>query len=148
MILVDTNLPLYAEDSLSPSHAAAREWWDGRLSGSEEVGLSWPVINAFLRISTNIRVLSRPLTIAEAIERVESWLAQPCVRILQPSDGHWLIFQRLLRAGAAAANLVPDAHLAALAIEHDCELYSADTDFARFPGLKWRNPLMAGGKIA
>jgi toxin-antitoxin system PIN domain toxin len=143
LILVDANLPLYAEDSLSPLHALALKWWDEQLSGTGEVGLSWPTLNAFLRISTNARLLPRPLALAEASERIESWLAQPCVRLVGPTDEHWTIFQRMLRAGAAVANLLPDAHLAALAVEHNCELCSTDGDFARFPGLKWRNPLAA-----
>jgi uncharacterized protein len=141
MILVDANLLLYAEDSLSEHHEAARRWWDNQLSGSEPVGLCWPVLTAFIRIGTNARLHQRPLTPGEATQRVQSWLDQPCVRILQPTDQHWGIFQRLLREGGAVANLVSDAHLAALAVEHNCELCSTDSDFARFPGLKWTNPI-------
>jgi toxin-antitoxin system PIN domain toxin len=143
VILVDANLPLHAEDSLSSHHAAALAWWDGRLSGAEPVGLCWPVLTAFIRVSTNVRLHRRPLTPDEAIERVQSWLAQPCVRIVQPTEAHWPLFQRMIRAGRASANLVSDAHLAALALEHNCELQSTDSDFARFPGLKWMNPLVA-----
>jgi toxin-antitoxin system PIN domain toxin len=141
MILVDANLLLYAEDSLSAPHAAAREWWDTQLSGSAPVCLCWPVLTAFLRIATNARLHRRPLTLKEAVERVQSWLDQPCVRLVSPTDQHWTLFQRMLRAGNATANLVTDAHLAALALEHNCVLHSTDTDFARFRGLKWRNPL-------
>jgi uncharacterized protein len=97
-------------------------------------------LTAFIRIGTNSRLHQRPLTVKEAIERIQSWLNQPCVRIVQPTDQHWSIFQRMLRAGNATANLVPDAHLAALAVEHNCELLSTDSDFSRFPGLKWTNP--------
>ena len=142
MILVDANLLLYAEDSLSEQHDAARTWWDGRLSGKEATGLCWPVLNAFIRISTNARLHQRPLTIREATERVESWFNQPCVRILQPTENHWVIFQRMLREGKATGNLVSDAHLAALAVEHNCALYSTDADFSRFRGLKWKNPMV------
>ncbi|MBN9689180.1 MAG: PIN domain-containing protein [Verrucomicrobia bacterium] len=141
MILVDANLLLYAEDSLSEHHEAARTWWDGQLSGSEPVGLCWPVLNAFIRIGTNPRLHQRPLTLKEVIERVQSWLDQPCVRILQPTDQHWRIFQQMLQSGKAVGNLVSDAHLAALAAEHNAVLYSTDADFSRFRGLKWRNPL-------
>jgi uncharacterized protein len=141
MILIDANLALYAEDSLSAHHVAAREWWDGQLSGAGLIGLCWPVLTAFVRISTNARLHRRPLTTDEAIDRVQSWFEQPCVRIVQPTEAHWLLFQRMLRQGRASANLVSDAHLAALAIEHNCELQSTDSDFARFPGLKWRNPI-------
>jgi hypothetical protein len=141
VILVDANLLLYAEDSLSPHHAAARSWWDEQLSGTITVCLSWPVITAFIRIGTNPRLHQRPLTLKEAIARVESWLAQPCVRIVDPGDNHWALFQRLLVVGGATGNLVSDAHLAALAVEHNCVLCSTDTDFAKFRGLKWQNPL-------
>jgi toxin-antitoxin system PIN domain toxin len=141
VILVDANLLLYAEDSLSEHHQAARGWWDEQLSGSEQVGLCWPVLAAFIRIGTNLRLHQRPLTIPEAIERVQSWLDQPCVRIIHPTDQHWIIFQRTLRDGKAVGNLVADAHLAALAVEHNCTLQSTDGDFARFKGLKWKNPI-------
>ena len=141
MILVDANLLLYAEDSLSEHHEAARAWWDKRLSGSRLVCLCWPVVTAFIRVGTNARLHQRPLTLKEAMERVQSWLDQPCVRIIQTSDLHWAIFQRMLREADATANLVSDAHLAALAVEHNCELQSTDRDFARFPGLKWTNPI-------
>ncbi len=141
MILVDANILLYAEDSLSARHEEARTWWDKQLSGTEPVGLCWPVLTAFIRISTNVRLHQRPLTLEEAIERTQSWLDQPCLRILEPTEQHWTIFQQMLRKGSATANLVSDAHLATLAIEHDAILHSADADFARFPRLKWQNPL-------
>ena len=141
MILVDANIPLYAEDSRSEHHGAIRTWWDTQLCGSETVGLCWPVLTAFLRIGTNPRILRRPLTLREATARVQSWLNQPCVRVIQPGDQHWPIFQRMLNEGRATANLVSDAHLAALAVEHNCTLCSTDADFARFKSLKWMNPL-------
>lgn len=141
MILVDANIPLYAEDSLSEHHEVIRTWWDAQLSGSEPVALCWPVLTAFLRISTNPRILRRPLTLREASARVQSWLDQPCVRRVEPTDNHWEIFQRLLQEGRATANLVSDAHLAALAVEHNCTLCSTDADFARFKSVKWHNPL-------
>ncbi|MBX3746095.1 MAG: type II toxin-antitoxin system VapC family toxin [Verrucomicrobiae bacterium] len=141
MILVDANLLLYAEDSLSIHHEAARSWWDAQLSGIAPVCLCWPVLTAFVRIGTNPRLHRRPLTLREATERVQSWLDQPCVRILVPSAQHWVVLQRMLRAGNATANLVSDAHIAALAVEHNCTLASTDTDFARFRGLKWINPI-------
>ena len=143
MILVDANLLLYAEDSLSEHHERARTWWDAQLSGVGPVCLCWPVLAAFIRIGTNVRLHQCPLTLEEAVERVQSWLAQSCVRVIQPQDQHWVIFQRMLRTGGAVGNLVSDAHLAALAVEHDCLLQSSDSDFARFRGLKWNNPLAA-----
>jgi hypothetical protein len=141
VILVDANILLYAEDSLSQQHLRARAWWDEQLSGINPVGLCWPVITAFVRIATNPRLHQRPLTVDEACERVESWFYQPCVHLLHPSDHHWEYLQRMLRTGHATGNLVSDAQLAALALEHNCALCSTDADFARFPGLKWSDPL-------
>ena len=111
------------------------------MSGEGPVCLSWNVLQSFIRIGTNARLHQRPLTLGEACERVRSWLDQPCVRLIHPTDSHWALFQRMLQGGNAVGNLVSDAHLAAVAIEHNCVLYSSDTDFARFPGLKWENPL-------
>jgi toxin-antitoxin system PIN domain toxin len=144
MNLVDANILLYAEDSTSESHDRARIWWDEQLSGTDPICLCWPVLNAFIRIGTNTRLHLRPFTMKEAIEHVMIWLDQPCVRIVQPTDGHWRIFQKVLTNGKAIGNLVSDAHLAALAIEHNCVLQSTDADFSRFKGLKWQNPLLDG----
>jgi toxin-antitoxin system PIN domain toxin len=141
LILVDANLLLYAEDSLSPHHEPAREWWDAQLSGISPVCLCWTVLCAFIRIATNPRVFEHPLSLEQAISRVNSWLEQPCTRLVRPTERHWLVLQELLIDGKALANLVTDAHLAALAIEHGCELFSTDADFARFPKVKWRNPI-------
>jgi toxin-antitoxin system PIN domain toxin len=141
VILVDANILLYAEDQQSPRHAMARQWWDAQLSGASPVCLCWSVLGAFIRIGTNPRVFERPLSLDQALSRVQSWLDQPCTRIVYPTDRHWIVFQKMLVEGQAVANLVTDAHLAALASEHGCELISTDTDFSRFPGVKWRNPL-------
>ena len=141
MILVDANILLYAEDSLSPHHQQAREWWDNQLSHGGPVCLCWTVLSAFIRIGTNHRVFEQPLSLEQALARIQSWLDQPCTRIVRPTEQHWAIFQQMLTDGQAVANLVTDAHLAALANEHGCELASTDSDFARFPKLKWSNPL-------
>lgn len=146
MILVDANLLLYAEDQLSGHHEAAREWWDAQLSGTTPVCLCWTVLCAFLRIATNPRVFAHPLSLEQAVARVDSWLGQPCTRLVRPTDRHWDVLQMLLVNGKAVANLVTDAHLAALAIEHGCELCSTDADFARFRQLKWRNPIAGSGQ--
>jgi len=143
MILVDATILLYAEDSLSAHHESARTWWDAQLSEPAPVCLCWPVLTAYLRIATNARLHQRPLTLSEAVDRVQSWIQQPCVRLILPAEQHWEIFQQMLREGNATANLVSDAHLAALAVEHNCELCSTDADFARFPGLNWRNPVFS-----
>lgn len=141
MILVDVNLLIYAEDAFSEKQAAAQSWWEKQLSGTEPVGLCWPVITGFIRIGTHVRAMQRPLTLKEATARVQSWFDQPCVRLLEPTTAHWGIFQKMLLGGNAVANLVTDAHLAALAVEHNAVLCSTDADFSRFPGLKWKNPL-------
>ncbi len=141
MILVDANILLYAEDSLNPHHQQAREWWDEQLSGTGIICLCWMVLSAFIRIGTNPRVFESPLSLKQAIARVQSWLDQPCTRIIRPTERHWTVFQQALMDGQAVANIVTDAHLAALAIEHGCELISTDSDFARFPKLKWSNPI-------
>jgi toxin-antitoxin system PIN domain toxin len=141
VILVDANVLLYAEDQQSPHHVMAREWWDAQLSGASPVCLCWTVLGAFIRIGTNPRVFEHPLSLDQALSRVQSWLDQPCTRIIHPTERHWIVFQKMLTEGQAVANLVTDAHLAALASEHGCELISTDTDFSRFPGIRWKNPL-------
>jgi len=141
LILVDANILLYAEDSIHPRNQQARAWWDGQLSGSDPVCLCWLVLSAFIRIGTNPRVFEQPLSLEQALTRVQSWLDQPCTRVVRPTERHWTVFRQMLVGGQAVANLVTDAYLAALAIEHGCELATTDSDFARFPKLKWRNPL-------
>ena len=141
MILVDNNILIYAEDSLSLLHEEARQWWDTQLSGDSPVYLCWPILASFMRITTNRQIFKKPLTMKQAITRVQSWIDQPCVRLINPTESHWHIFKAMLIDGQANANLVVDAHLAALAIEHGCTLYSTDSDFSRFPRLKWKNPL-------
>lgn len=141
MILLDANILLYAEDQLSPLNLRARTWWDAQLSGGSPVCLCWHVIGAFIRISTNARVFAHPLSLDQALARVESWISHPSMRIVQPTERHWSVFRRMILEGQAVANLVSDAHLAALALEHGCELMSTDADFSRFRGIKWRNPL-------
>lgn len=141
MILVDANVMLYAEDELSSHHLIAKSWWDHQLSQTLPVCLCWSTLNAYLRISTNPRIFKNPLTIQEASHHVDRWLKQPCVRIVYPTPSHWKIFQKMMNEGQATSNLIPDAHLAAIAIENGCVLYSFDADFSRFPGLKWKNLL-------
>ena len=141
MILVDAHILLYAEDATSLHHGPAREWWDAQLSGSSPVCLSWTVINAFIRVGTSPRVFDRPLSLHQALASVQSWMDQPCTRWVNPTADHWAVFQKMMLRGQASANLVTDAHLAALAVEYGCELMSTDADFSRFPGLRWRNPL-------
>ena len=146
MILVDANVLLYAEDKLCPQHDKARQWWVSQLSGDSPVCLCWMVITAFIRIGTNRRVFKYPLSLKKAVNRIQSWIDQPCTRLIQPTEQHWQILQDMLIHGQAVDNLVTDAYIAALAIEHGCVLYSTDSDFSRFPNLKWKNPLNQKGK--
>jgi toxin-antitoxin system PIN domain toxin len=141
VILVDSNLLIYATDADSPHHARARPWVEELVSSAAPVGLAWIVILGFLRVTTRAGVLRRPFTPAEAAAFIDEWLEQPYVTVLGPGEHHWPILRNLLKATGTAGNLVPDAHLAALAIEHGCALYSADNDFKRFPGVEHVNPL-------
>jgi uncharacterized protein len=140
--VVDANLLLYAVDESSPHNARARPWLEARLSAAETLGFAWSVLLAFLRLGTNARVFASPLTLDEALDLVDSWLAQPPATIVHATDRHPALLRELLTPLGTAANLTSDAHLAALAIEHGAELCSADTDFSRFPRLRWTNPLV------
>jgi toxin-antitoxin system PIN domain toxin len=141
VILVDANLLLYAVVSDYPRHDAAHAWLDARLNDHPRVGLPWPSLLAFLRISTNPRLFSDPFSMADAWCRVERWLTLGNVWTPVPGERHADILGGFVRGPAASAKLVADAHLAALAIEHGLVLCSTDGDFARFPRLRWENPL-------
>ena len=140
MILVDANILIYATKA-SDQHAASRDWLDAQLNGSATVGLPWASLLAFLRVATNLRAFRNPLTMVSAWEQVMSWLSAETVWTPAPTDRHAAILGKLLALPGLQGNLVPDAHLASLAIEHRLTLCSTDGDFARFPGLSWRNPL-------
>ncbi|MGH8998227.1 MAG: TA system VapC family ribonuclease toxin [Acidimicrobiia bacterium] len=140
-MLVDANLLLYARDSESAFHDTARAWLTEQLGGPVRVGLPWPSLGAFVRIATHPRAAADPLHPREAWAQVDEWLASPAAWIPVPTDRHAEILGGLVARHELRANLVSDAHLAALAIEHGLELCSADTDFARFPELRWRNPI-------
>lgn len=140
MFVVDANVLLYAVNADLPHHAEAREWLDGALAGSETVAFSWVALLAFLRLSTSARVFTNPLPPEQALEVVESWLAQPAAATVDPVPGHVDILRRLLGQVGTSANHVTDAHLAALAIQHRATLVSFDADFARYGGLRWRRP--------
>ncbi|MEX2273716.1 MAG: type II toxin-antitoxin system VapC family toxin [Vicinamibacterales bacterium] len=141
MILPDVNLLLHAYNRASPSHAAARRWWEGLLSSTQPVALAWVTILGFVRITTHRHVLAHPLPVADVCAIVRGWLAQPYVGVIDPGTRHAEILLGLLETVGTAGNLTSDAHLAALAIEHQLELHSTDADFSRFPGLRWTNPL-------
>lgn len=141
MILVDANLLVYANSRSFSQHEGARTWLDDRLNGSTPVGLPWASLLAFVRIMSNPRVVMHPQPLPDVWRQVESWLDCAPVWIPLPTDRHRETLGALLHAAVSRANLVPDAHLAALAIEHGLTLCSTDGDFARFPDLRWENPL-------
>jgi toxin-antitoxin system PIN domain toxin len=144
VILLDANLLIYAHMSGMPHHARARHWLDERLNGDTGVGLPWPSLLAFVRIVSNRRLFERPERVEDAWARVGEWLGASPAWIPVPTDRHRDVLRRMM-GFAGTPGLVSDAHLAALAIEHGLELASTDGDFARFPGLRWLNPLAAGG---
>ncbi len=140
-MLVDANILLFAVDEASPFHARARAWLEDALNGSRRVGLPWASLTAFLRIVTNPRALAQPLRPADAWDLVDAWLDAPATWVPAPGRGHRAILGRLMTDLDLRANLIPDAVLAAICIEHGLEMVSADTDFARFTEITWRNPL-------
>ncbi len=142
MIVLDANLLLYASDPTSPNFSAARDWLETVLSGDELVGMPWQTIHAFLRIATNPNLKLGGATVQQAVGVVNQWLALRQVRVLVPGDHHWDLLQRMLIDGQARGTLTTDAQLAAIAIEHGGVLQTTDRDFARFPGLRWANPLL------
>ncbi len=140
MIVPDVNLLIHAYNSDSRVHPAARAWWEALLNGTQPVGLPWIAVLGFIRLTTHRQILARPIPVAVACAHVRAWLARPCVAILHPGNRHADVLFALLEHLGSAGNLTTDAHLAALCIEHQAELHSTDADFARFPGLRWKNP--------
>lgn len=140
MILVDTNLLVYAIASPLAQHPAARSWLHSRLTGRARVGLPWESVLGFLRVVTNPRILGRPVPMSDAWSTTRGWLDLPQVWVPEPTAAHADVLGTLLD-GVSDSQLVPDAHLAALAIEHGLTICSSDSDFARFPTVRWENPL-------
>jgi uncharacterized protein len=141
VILVDANILIYSHVESFSQHRVARDWLDQQLNGAARVGLPWVSLLAFLRLVTNARVFERPETIRDAWAQVRAWLACEPVWIPEPTERHADLLQELLLQPGVHANLVPDAHLATLALEHGLTLCSTDGDFARFPMLRWLNPI-------
>jgi len=142
VILVDANLLIYAYNSSAKQHRPARDWLDARLTDAMPVGLPWPSLLAFLRVMTHPRLLARPVMTLDSWTQVSRWLRSAVVWIPQPTERHDQVFAQLLALPGIRGNLIHDADLAALAIEHGLILCTTDGDFARFPGLRWRNPLV------
>ena len=141
MIITDVNLLVYAYSSKSSFHTEARAWWEDLLNHQEPVAVPWVCVLGFIRLVTHAKVLEMPMTPEAAITHVQSWFERPNVERLEPGPRHLEFLSKMVSAAGTAGNLTTDVHLAALAVEHQCELHSNDADFARFPGLKWTNPL-------
>lgn len=140
MKIVDANVLLYAVNEDAEHHAASRSWLDGALGGAASVGLAWVPLLAFVRLATNIGLWPAPMTITDAMAQVQAWLAQPGAHPVQPTHRHPFVLAELLGAAGEGGNLVNDAHLAALAIEHRAQIVTFDRDFDRFPGVRWGRP--------
>jgi uncharacterized protein len=141
MIVIDANLLLYAYGESSSHHQKARVWLEDVLSGGETVGLPWQSLAAFVRIATDPRIPGYRRSAQEAIGAVSEWLEQPVVRLLVPGERTFAVFRQMVVEGKASGPLIGDAEIAALTIEYGGVLHTADRDFARFPGLRWVNPL-------
>ena len=141
MILIDANLLVYAHVRSMKQHEAARVWLDEKLNAPAPVGIPWPSFLAFMRLVTNPRIFEIPESIESAWNQVESWLSNPTVWVPAPTERHSEILGNLLSSADVQSNLVPDAHLASLAMEHGLLLCSSDGDFARFKNLRWENPI-------
>lgn len=140
MLIPDANVLLYAVNSDAEQHTEAKAWIDGALARPEAVGFAWVVLLAFVRISTRPSIFPEPLTTDEAMDVVESWLAQPAAVVLDPTSRHASVLRGLLHEVGTGGNLVTDGHIATLAAEHAAEVVTYDGDFDRFPGVRWRRP--------
>lgn len=140
MNLVDANVLLYAVNRDATHHERSRRWLDGALSGGDTVGFAWVALLAFVRLATKVDLFPSPLSVDEAFDRVDAWLGAAPAVVVEPSIDHSRIARDLLRSVGSGGNLVTDAHLAALAIEHRCGIVSFDNDFGRFPGVRWAMP--------
>lgn len=143
MIVVDANLLMYAYLRASPFHRAAKFWWEEVLSGTDLVAVPLQCASAFVRITTHPRFSLGAVPLESALGVVDRWLAEPNVKMLYPGNHHWPLFRRALIEGKARGDMSSDAHLAALTMEYGGILHTSDRDFARFPGLRWINPLAA-----
>jgi uncharacterized protein len=141
VIVVDANILIYSYDSGSSQYTKARAWVEKTFSGLESIGLPWQTVTAFLRVMTNTRLPGPRLSLEQAAHLVDEWLERPNVRVLSPGDEHWILLRRMIVEGQASGALISDAQLAALTIEYGAVLHTTDRDFARFPGLRWTNPL-------
>lgn len=141
MIVPDINLLVYAYNSGATNHAEARRWWEDTVNGDRRVGLPWAVVNGFVRLMTNPKVVAPPMSAPAAVDFVKSWFQYAHIIPVNPGVRHLEYLRQNLDAAGVGANLVTDAHIAAVAMEYQAEVHSNDADFGRFPGLRWVNPL-------
>ena len=141
MKLVDLNVLLYAINQDAAHHTKLRRWWESALNAEEPIGLAWVVLLGFLRLTTNAKVFPKPLSAEQAIRKLDGWLAHANVRLVRETDEHWRILKDLVNQTGTAGNLTTDAHLASLAIAYGAVLVSCDSDFSRFPKLRWEKPV-------
>lgn len=143
MIVPDTNLLVFAYNMDAPQHTSAQQWWDGLINGTERVGVPWVVATGFIRVISNGRAVTPTLELTEAVDLVGDWFRNSHIAPIDPGPAHMDHFRRFLGVFGSGPNLVPDAHIAAIAMEYDAEVHSADRDFGRFAGVRWHNPLAA-----
>lgn len=141
MILPDLNLLIYAHNEAAPHHEAAHRWWIGLCAEERLVGIPWAVAMGFIRLVTHPSVLQTPVDVSDALLMVEGWYNQTNVDVVEPGPRHLRILRQLFESTGVGGRLTTDTHLAAIAIEHQAELHTNDADFARFPGLRWQNPM-------
>ena len=144
MKIIDLNVLLYIVNEDAEQHETLLSWWEKAVNGDESLGLPWVVVLGFLRISTNPKIFPTPMRTIAAIEKIETWLALDVVTLIEEKREQWAILRGLLAESGVAGNLTTDAHLAAIAITHGATLISCDSDFGRFAGLRWENPLRRG----
>lgn len=141
MKIIDVNILIYAVDRDSQYHSKVLPWWESALNGDEPIGLAWITLLGFVRMSTNPKVFAKPLATMDALRFVEKWLDHPTTVVVGEAEDHWSRVGDLLKQVGTAGDLTTDAHLAAIAISYDATTASCDADFAKFPGLRWENPL-------
>ena len=141
VIVPDVNLLVYAYNNGAPQYSAAREWWEALMRGEEPIGIPWSVVTGFIRLMSSASVVTSPFSPSDAAGYAMEWFRYPHVTLLDPGDRHWEFFQQNLSVSGSGPKLVMDAHIAALAMEHEAEVHSNDADFDRFPGLRRHNPI-------
>ena len=142
MIIPDVNLLVYAHNESSKFHTAASQWWEGSLNGDTTIFLPHVCINGFIRIMTHPKILMEPLDVSEAFEMVDIWLDSSCISLLAPGLRHYEFYKKALLEIGVGGKLTTDAYIAAMAMENQATVFSNDSDFSRFPGLRWQNPLV------